>query len=142
MSSSCPSSAPPALAPACQLRCHHRRHCCCRDCHCRCHCCSATSDTTSAWPPRFHKLLLRLDGPDGGMALAFCDARRFGRLKLVEGDPAASDAVAKLGFDPLLAMPSEAEFAALLAARARGATRLKPLLLDQVRRPCMRWSCS
>lgn len=76
------------------------------------------------------------------MALAFCDARRFGRLKLVEGDPAASDAVAKLGFDPLLAMPSEAEFAALLAARARGATRLKPLLLDQVRRPCMRWSCS
>ncbi|KAF8071149.1 FPG1 [Scenedesmus sp. PABB004] len=88
----------------------------------------------AAWPPRFHKLLLRL-GPAGGGAadveLAYCDARRFGKLQLVQaGDPAASESVAKLGFDPLLAMPPLEEFRALLARRR--SARLKPLLLDQV----------
>jgi hypothetical protein len=51
----------------------------------------------------------------------------------VEGDPASSEAISKLGFDPLLALPSLEQFAAALAAKAKGAARLKPLLLDQVR---------
>jgi hypothetical protein len=53
-------------------------------------------------------------------------------VKLVEGDPASSEAITKLGFDPLLELPSLQQFAAALAARAKGAARLKPLLLDQV----------
>jgi len=65
---------------------------------------------TSSWPPRFHKLLLHF-GPRPGDAsgatcdFAYCDARRFGRVKLCGGDPADSEAISKLGFDPLLDMP-------------------------------------
>ena len=89
--------------------------------------CSAKSDST--WPPKFHKLLLEFSD---GSALAFSDARRFARFKLVEGDPADSPTIKQLGFDPLLDMPSLEEFLALVKKRAKGATRLKPLLLDQV----------
>lgn len=91
---------------------------------------------TSSWPPRFHKLLLHF-GPRPGDAsgatcdFAYCDARRFGRVKLCGGDPADSEAISKLGFDPLLDMPDLQAFKDLLAARAKGTTRLKPLLLDQ-----------
>ncbi|KAF6254681.1 Formamidopyrimidine-DNA glycosylase H2TH domain-containing protein [Scenedesmus sp. NREL 46B-D3] len=93
-----------------------------------------------SWPPRFHKLLLHFgphpDKPDGPASceFAYCDARRFGRqagLKLVDGDPASCEAMTKLGFDPLLDLPSLEQFAAALAAKAKGAARLKPLLLDQ-----------
>lgn len=71
--------------------------------------CSAPHDSAT-WPPRFHKLLLRLGPRPGEPAgytceLAYCDARRFGRVKLCEGDPADSDIIKKLGFDPLLEMP-------------------------------------
>eukprot|EP00775_Hariotina_reticulata_P012959 gene12959-13088_t len=96
---------------------------------------NAPSDTASNWPPRFLKLLLHF-GPhpsSGSQAceLAFCDARRFGRVKLVVGDPAQCSAVSKLGFDPLLEMPDEQRWQELLTARGRKGARLKPLLLDQ-----------
>uniref|UniRef100_A0A383VM22 Formamidopyrimidine-DNA glycosylase catalytic domain-containing protein n=1 Tax=Tetradesmus obliquus TaxID=3088 RepID=A0A383VM22_TETOB len=90
-----------------------------------------------SWPPRFHKLLLHFgphpDRPDGPASceLAYCDARRFGKVRLVDGDPAACEAITKLGWDPLLALPSLAQFGTALAAKAKGAARLKPLLLDQ-----------
>jgi formamidopyrimidine-DNA glycosylase len=57
--------------------------------------------------------------------------RRFGRLRLVQGDPAKCDAFAKLGFDPLTEMPSLEDFEARLMKRKRSA--LKAVLLDQVR---------
>lgn len=70
---------------------------------------SAPHDS-DAWPPRFHKLLLHFAPRPGDPAgstcdFAYCDARRFGRVKLCEGDPAGSEAIRKLGFDVLLEMP-------------------------------------
>ena len=76
------------------------------------------------WPPRFLKLRLRLD--DGG-ELALTDARRLGRARLRD-DPEHEPPISRLGFDPLLAMPSPARFSRMLRAR-RGI--VKALLLDQ-----------
>ncbi|KIY98927.1 formamidopyrimidine-DNA glycosylase [Monoraphidium neglectum] len=56
-------------------------------------------------------------------------ANSFGRLRLVQGDPAKCDAFAKLGFDPLTEMPSLEDFEARLMKRKRSA--LKAVLLDQ-----------
>ena len=55
------------------------------------------------------------------------DGRRLGRI-LLRDDPQAEPPVAKLGFDPLLAMPPPKRFSELI--RARGAN-VKSLLLDQ-----------
>ena len=85
---------------------------------------SGPREDTSVWPPRFMKIRLRFD--DGG-ELAMTDGRRLGRLLLRE-DPEHEPPVSKLGFDPLLAMPSPARFSALV--RARGGN-VKSLLLDQ-----------
>jgi formamidopyrimidine-DNA glycosylase len=76
------------------------------------------------WPPRFAKLHLLFD--DGG-ELAFVNKRRLGRLRLRD-DPPAEPPISRLGFDPLLALPSPAEFAARLRERS---VSLKGLLLDQ-----------
>eukprot|EP00879_Flechtneria_rotunda_P020254 GHRR01021302.1.p1 GENE.GHRR01021302.1~~GHRR01021302.1.p1 ORF type:complete len:381 (+),score=101.86 GHRR01021302.1:1920-3062(+) len=97
---------------------------------------NAPKDTAANWPPRFLKLLLHFGPSDSNAAstsceLAFCDARRFGRLKLVQENPAESEVVQKLGFDPLLEMPDLGAFKELIARKSRGAARLKPLLLDQ-----------
>ena len=85
---------------------------------------SGPREDTSAWPPRFLKIRLHLD--DGG-ELAMTDGRRLGRILLRE-DPEHESPITKLGFDPLLAMPSPKRFAELL--RGRGGI-LKSLLLDQ-----------
>ncbi|MDE2907406.1 MAG: hypothetical protein OXQ28_15125, partial [Acidobacteriota bacterium] len=85
---------------------------------------SGPREDTSVWPPRFVKIRLHLD--DGG-ELAMTDGRRLGRILLRE-DPEHEPPIAKLGFDPLLAMPSPKRFAELL--RRRGGI-LKSLLLDQ-----------
>jgi formamidopyrimidine-DNA glycosylase len=77
-----------------------------------------------AWPPRFTKVELELDD---GAKLAFTNARRLGRF-LLRDDPPREPPIAKLGFDPLLEMPSELELRARLAKR-RGV--IKGLLLDQ-----------
>ncbi len=74
--------------------------------------------------PRFCRLELALEG---GRRLAFTDPRRFGRIGLAH-DPRTEPPVSKLGFDPLLAMPSARAFKAMLAPR-RG--NVKALLLDQ-----------
>ena len=81
-------------------------------------------DPGVAWPPRFWKIQIEFD--DGG-ALAMTSARRLGRIRLRE-DPPNEPPLSTLGFDPLLNMPSPAEFATLLAKR-RGT--LKGLLLNQ-----------
>ena len=55
------------------------------------------------------------------------DARRLGRA-LLRDDPEHQPPIARLGFDPLLAMPAPTRFSQMLRAR-RGV--VKSLLLDQ-----------
>ena len=78
---------------------------------------SGPREDTSVWPPRFLKIRLHLD--DGG-ELAMTDGRRLGRILLRE-DPEREPPVAKLGFDPLLAMPTPKRFCRI-AARPRRAS--------------------
>ena len=85
---------------------------------------SGPREDRPVWPPRFLKLRLRLD--DGG-ELAMTDARRLGRARLRD-DPEHEPPISRLGFDPLLAMPSPTRFSEMLRAR-RGI--VKSLLLDQ-----------
>ena len=85
---------------------------------------SGPREDTSVWPPRFLKIRLHLD--DGG-ELAMTDGRRLGRI-LLRADPEHEPPIAKLGFDPLLAMPSPKRFRELLRSRSG---ILKSLLLDQ-----------
>ncbi len=76
----------------------------------------------AAPPHRHHRVLLSLSS---GYRLAFEDARKFGRMWLLE-DPAP--VLDKLGPEPLEAAFTPQMFHARLRARRR---RLKPLLLDQ-----------
>ena len=63
-----------------------------------------------------------------GLKLAFCDARRFGKIRLQE-DPENNEPVSKLGFDPVLEMVDVEEFRQKLAAQRRA---IKTVILDQV----------
>lgn len=85
---------------------------------------SGPHEDAADWPPRYAKIRLRLD--DGG-DLVMTDARRIGRI-LLRADPEHEPPVAKLGFDPLLAMPTPRRFCRLLRARD---CIVKSLLLDQ-----------
>ena len=85
---------------------------------------SGPREDAALWPPRFLKIRMRFDG---GGELAMTDGRRLGRI-LLRDDPQGEPPVAKLGFDPLLAMPPPKRFSELI--RARGAN-VKSLLLDQ-----------
>ena len=85
---------------------------------------SGPREDPAVWPPRFLKIRLRFD--DGG-ELAMTDGRRLGRI-LLRDDPERESPIARLGFDPLLAMPAPKRFSELL--RSRGAS-VKSLLLDQ-----------
>ena len=76
------------------------------------------------WPPRFWKVRFIFEGR---RELVMTDARRLGRL-LLRGAPREEPPVSRLGFDPLLALPSPRRFAELLAARS---VAVKSLLLDQ-----------
>ena len=79
---------------------------------------------TAEWPPRFVKIRLFFD--DGG-ELAMTDGRRLGRV-LLRADPRGEPPVVRLGFDPLLAMPSPRAFVEMLRGRK---ALIKALLLDQ-----------
>jgi formamidopyrimidine-DNA glycosylase len=81
----------------------------------------------AAWPPRWAKL--ELEFADGAR-LAFADSRRFGRARLLAGDPFGQPPLDALGaWDPLSpAWPAAADFAARLRAERRP---IKALLLDQ-----------
>lgn len=78
----------------------------------------------SQWPPRFHKLCLTLDN---GQELAFCDPRRFGRVRL-QSDPLCEGPVSQLGVDPINEDLSLAEFERRIALRKGN---IKGLLLNQ-----------
>lgn len=87
---------------------------------------AAGADAAADWPPRFWKLEV---GTDGGRRFAMGDARRLGRIAVLDTDPMGVPPVCKLGFDPITAMPEmDARFAAAVAARTAS---LKALLLDQ-----------
>ena len=85
---------------------------------------SPKKNVDDGWPPRFTKIHLFLD--DGGQ-LVMTNARRLGRIRLRE-DPLGEKPLSKLGFDPLLDLPTPARFIEMLRRRK---TQLKPLLLDQ-----------
>ncbi len=76
------------------------------------------------WPPRFCKIEIVMEDET---RLAMTNARRLGRIRLLK-DPLKEGPIAKLGFDPLLAMPSPKDFESLVKARK---TTLKGLLLNQ-----------
>ena len=76
------------------------------------------------WPPRFLKLELVLDDDT---EVAFCDARRLGRVRL-RHDPRAEPPISLLGFDALHELPSVRRLVALFGERA---APVKALLLDQ-----------
>ena len=85
---------------------------------------SGPREDSTVWPPRFAKIRIHLD--DGG-ELAMTDGRRLGRI-LLRDDPEHELPIARLGFDPLLAMPPPRGFSEMLRARTGN---VKSLLLDQ-----------
>jgi formamidopyrimidine-DNA glycosylase len=80
--------------------------------------------TRAADRPRYWKMELIVDN---GARLAMTNARRLGRIRLVN-DPEREPPIGLLGFDPLLEMPSLKTFAALLTRRK---APIKVVLLDQ-----------
>jgi formamidopyrimidine-DNA glycosylase len=80
------------------------------------------NDTSTASPPSHHRLVLDLEG---GLRLAFDDARKFGRVWLVS-DPGS--VLKELGPEPLEPGFTPQILYSLLQAHRR---QLKPLLLDQ-----------
>lgn len=78
----------------------------------------------SQWPPKYLKLELHFAD---GTQWAFCDSRRFARIRLLN-DPLIIPPLSQLGWDPLLSWPSLADFTTALAAQRRA---IKALLLDQ-----------
>jgi formamidopyrimidine-DNA glycosylase len=81
-----------------------------------------TDDTQ--WPPRFTKIEIIMKDDT---RLVMTNSRRLGRIRLLE-NPLEEGPIAKLGFDPLLDMPSKQTFEALVRVRR---TTLKGLLLNQ-----------
>jgi formamidopyrimidine-DNA glycosylase len=74
--------------------------------------------------PRFWKVELLADD---GTRLAMPNARRLGRLRLLD-DPEREPPISRLGFDPLLDMPPPEPFVAALTRRK---APVKAVLLDQ-----------
>lgn len=81
-------------------------------------------DDETQWPPRFTKI--RIVFHDGG-ELVMTNARRLGRIRLRE-DPLTEPPLSKLGFDPLLDLPSTKVIAEQTARRR---VAIKALLLNQ-----------
>jgi len=78
----------------------------------------------ATWPPKFLRLELHFED---GTQWAFCDSRRFARIRLVS-NPLQFAPLKDLGWDPLLSWPSLSEFSAALSNQRRA---IKALLLDQ-----------
>ncbi|TYJ51648.1 formamidopyrimidine-DNA glycosylase [Cryptococcus floricola] len=90
-------------------------------------------ESADVWPPKFYKFVLKLQPQEGSVAseareLAFIDARRLGRLRLVPSPVTAHPPVSLLGFDPILSHPSFEEFQELLKKK-KGT--IKGVIMDQ-----------
>ncbi|KAH7929366.1 AtMMH-1 [Leucogyrophana mollusca] len=88
-----------------------------------------TEESSETWPPRFMKFVLHLhdEESDTVTELAFSDARRLGRIRLVTS-PLTESPIADLGFDPILCMPPLGDFKKSVLKRS---CPIKALLLDQ-----------
>ncbi|KAG9314670.1 DNA glycosylase/AP lyase [Chiua virens] len=89
---------------------------------------STFGNSADAWPPRFFKFILFIQESDSCFTeLAFCDARRLGRIRLASS-PLSEPPISDLGFDPILSMPSFRDFHSTVSKRL---CPIKALLLDQ-----------
>ncbi|KAI9246606.1 hypothetical protein BY458DRAFT_527774 [Sporodiniella umbellata] len=79
------------------------------------------------WPPKYWKLQILFTLGDKKVQFGFKDPRRIARLRLVQ-EPLTSEPISRLGFDPILSMPSFEAFCDLVGQRS---VPLKVLLLDQ-----------
>ncbi|KAI9101749.1 DNA glycosylase/AP lyase [Phlyctochytrium arcticum] len=77
------------------------------------------------WPPKYYKFVLHFAD---GQELAFTDARRLARIRVVEGDPLTQPPISLLGFDPILSMPPLEVFKEGVKRRK---CPVKALILDQ-----------
>ncbi|BGO89471.1 hypothetical protein NBRC10512_006659 [Rhodotorula toruloides] len=93
---------------------------------------SSAVEASREWPPKYAKTWIEFEGEAGEVAeWAFCDARRLGRIKLVDAEANEVEKVpplSELGADPLLAMPS---LDTLRTALAKRKAPIKAVLLDQ-----------
>ncbi len=86
---------------------------------------SSPKDTKDEdWPPRFTKVHLWFEG---GGELVMTNKRRLGRIVLRD-DPEREPPISKLGFDPLLDLPTPREFVERVLKRK---VPIKALLMDQ-----------
>ncbi|OZJ06661.1 hypothetical protein BZG36_00330 [Bifiguratus adelaidae] len=81
---------------------------------------------SNEWPPKYYKFIMTCEG-DQQVKMAFCDTRRLGRVRLVQ-DPMNEAPIKQLGFDPILSLPTLADFIPLVQKRSMP---VKALLLDQ-----------
>ena len=81
-------------------------------------------DDPRTWPPKFCKVEFQMSD---GTCFAMSDPRRFGRISLSQ-DPAKQPPVSKMGFDPLIKMPTLTDFSIQLERKKRD---IKATLLDQ-----------
>lgn len=108
---------------------------------------SNLSESSDDWPPRFVKVshyrpslfaadfnpwirqfILFIQENDSGFTeLAFCDARRLGRIRMASS-PLSEPPISDLGFDPILSMPPLRDFRNTVVRRT---CPIKALLLDQ-----------
>ncbi|ORY05540.1 DNA glycosylase/AP lyase [Basidiobolus meristosporus CBS 931.73] len=94
------------------------------------------TEEQTVWPPKYWKFIITFKDTGTGVIdnegqttcrMAFTDPRRLARIRLVE-DVLNEPPISKLGFDPILSMPSFEEFYMKLHKRS---APIKALLLDQ-----------
>ena len=82
------------------------------------------------WPPRFTKIEIIFDN---NIRLAFCDPRRFGRVRLSKSDPIDLPEVLSLAKDPF---NEDISYDELHAGLMKSSLPIKSLLLDQNKLMC------
>eukprot|EP00850_Spirogloea_muscicola_P006128 SM000029S10423 [mRNA] locus=s29:5432:8595:+ [translate_table: standard] len=83
-----------------------------------------TKKDPSDWPPKFHKLVFKMDND---VEVAFCDGRRLARIRLLD-DPVMTPPISELGWDALLELPNPLDLASQVTKRK---APVKAVLMDQ-----------
>eukprot|EP00850_Spirogloea_muscicola_P020929 SM000231S07476 [mRNA] locus=s231:4653:7750:+ [translate_table: standard] len=101
-----------------------------------------TKKDPSDWPPKFHKLVFKMDND---VEVAFCDGRRLARIRLLDdvgiarilqllfisnviGMPVMTPPISELGWDALLELPNPLDLASQVTKRK---APVKAVLMDQ-----------